>query len=392
MSSPMRVFEMFSKQVELNKRIASENAELRSRVEVSSANTAALQAQLTQLQATITVNSVSIATTEAKLKELKSHQNELSVPLKVVDEVTSQDVKPAPKYVNEAKASDEDDRPDIGVESIRTLTSYLISRFKEESGGVDLSKQADTQTMQRLHEASKKAIGELENLESVEVSLPFIFSDDSGPKHLDIKLTKTELENILKVGKRVHSSTSKIPRSKLAPNSTPPVEELDAETLGAINALTWQVGTPVEYRNKKSRWIAATIVGPDGDSNYIVQNASEAQISVPVKTLRKPPRAASNAGSIEEMQMEIVQKLCTMCVEMGLVAVTKSTQFSIEITTALQHLRNELDLDAETLYTTSDIICEGFWQLHKLNVPPKEPLREPLRRYIFHKEDEIEAN
>jgi len=74
------------------------------------------------------------------------------------------------------------------------LLGYLLREFKNESG-MDLSK--DKLAMQRLREAAEKAKRELDGLASTEVSLPFITADATGPKHLNIKVTKAKFEALV---------------------------------------------------------------------------------------------------------------------------------------------------------------------------------------------------
>jgi len=74
------------------------------------------------------------------------------------------------------------------------LLKYLLGEFKKESG-IDLSK--DTLAMQRLREAAEKAKRELDGLAATEVSLPFITADATGPKHLNLRLTKAKFESLV---------------------------------------------------------------------------------------------------------------------------------------------------------------------------------------------------
>ncbi len=74
------------------------------------------------------------------------------------------------------------------------LLRYLLSEFKKESG-IDLSK--DTLAMQRLREAAEKAKRELDGLTATEISLPFITADATGPKHLNLRLTKAKFESLV---------------------------------------------------------------------------------------------------------------------------------------------------------------------------------------------------
>ena len=74
------------------------------------------------------------------------------------------------------------------------VIEYLTAEFKRESG-VDVSK--DPLAMQRLKEAAEKAKIELSTQQQTEVNLPYITADDTGPKHLNIKLTRAKLESLV---------------------------------------------------------------------------------------------------------------------------------------------------------------------------------------------------
>jgi molecular chaperone DnaK len=73
------------------------------------------------------------------------------------------------------------------------VVEWLISEFKKEQG-IDLSK--DPQSLQRLREAAEKAKIELSTLNETEINLPFITADASGPKHLQMKLTRAKFEQL----------------------------------------------------------------------------------------------------------------------------------------------------------------------------------------------------
>jgi len=75
------------------------------------------------------------------------------------------------------------------------LIKYLIAEFKKEYG-IDISK--DKVVLQRLKDAAEKAKIELSNVLETEINLPFLTADASGPKHLNIRLTRTKFENIIK--------------------------------------------------------------------------------------------------------------------------------------------------------------------------------------------------
>ena len=74
------------------------------------------------------------------------------------------------------------------------IIEYLVQEFERESG-VDISK--DPLAMQRLKEAAEKAKIELSSNQQTEVNLPYITADSSGPKHLNIKLTRAKLESLV---------------------------------------------------------------------------------------------------------------------------------------------------------------------------------------------------
>ena len=73
------------------------------------------------------------------------------------------------------------------------VMKWLVSEFKKDSG-IDLS--ADKMALQRLKEAAEKAKIELSNLMTTSVNLPFITADASGPKHLDLTLTRAKFDEL----------------------------------------------------------------------------------------------------------------------------------------------------------------------------------------------------
>jgi molecular chaperone DnaK len=74
------------------------------------------------------------------------------------------------------------------------LVSYLADEFKKEQG-IDLTK--DKLALQRLKEAAEKAKIELSSAAQTEINLPFITADQTGPKHLTMKLTRAKLESLV---------------------------------------------------------------------------------------------------------------------------------------------------------------------------------------------------
>ena len=74
------------------------------------------------------------------------------------------------------------------------VINYLVDEFKKEQG-VDL--RNDPLAMQRLKEAGEKAKIELSSAQQTDVNLPYITADATGPKHLNIKLTRAKLESLV---------------------------------------------------------------------------------------------------------------------------------------------------------------------------------------------------
>ncbi len=74
------------------------------------------------------------------------------------------------------------------------LINFLVDQFKADSG-IDLS--GDNLAMQRLKEASEKAKIELSSAQQTDVNLPYITADNTGPKHLNVKVTRSKLESLV---------------------------------------------------------------------------------------------------------------------------------------------------------------------------------------------------
>ena len=81
-----------------------------------------------------------------------------------------------------------------GEDFDQRIINHLVAEFKKEQG-LDLSK--DAMALQRLKEAAEKAKIELSSSEQTEVSLPYVTADASGPKHLNIKITRAKLESLV---------------------------------------------------------------------------------------------------------------------------------------------------------------------------------------------------
>lgn len=76
----------------------------------------------------------------------------------------------------------------------QVLIEWLTAEFKKDQG-IDLSK--DTAALQRLKEAAEKAKIELSSAMETEINIPFVTADSTGPKHLNLKLTRAKLESLV---------------------------------------------------------------------------------------------------------------------------------------------------------------------------------------------------
>jgi len=77
----------------------------------------------------------------------------------------------------------------------QVIMDWLVDEFKKQTG-IDISK--DKNTVQRLKEAAEKAKIELSGTQSTQINLPFITADASGPKHLDMTLTRAKFDQLTK--------------------------------------------------------------------------------------------------------------------------------------------------------------------------------------------------
>src|SRR5213594_1670990 len=83
----------------------------------------------------------------------------------------------------------------LGGDNIdQRLMDWIISEFKKDQG-IDLSK--DKMALQRLREGAEKAKMELSTVVETEITLPFITADATGPKHLNLKLTRAKFESLV---------------------------------------------------------------------------------------------------------------------------------------------------------------------------------------------------
>ena len=95
--------------------------------------------------------------------------------------------------VVEVKATNGDTH--LGGDNIdQRIIDWLLDEFKKDQG-IDLGN--DPMAMQRLKEAAEKAKIELSSAQETEINLPFITADASGPKHLNMRLTRPKLEQLV---------------------------------------------------------------------------------------------------------------------------------------------------------------------------------------------------
>jgi len=95
--------------------------------------------------------------------------------------------------VVEVKATNGDTH--LGGDNIdQRIIDWIVDEFKKDQA-IDLSK--DKMALQRLKEAAEKAKMELSSVQETEITLPFITADASGPKHMNLKLTRSKFENLV---------------------------------------------------------------------------------------------------------------------------------------------------------------------------------------------------
>ena len=75
----------------------------------------------------------------------------------------------------------------------QVIIDYLVAEFKKEQG-IDLSN--DRMALQRMKDAAEKAKHDLSGVLTTTISLPFLTADESGPKHLEVTLTRAKFEEL----------------------------------------------------------------------------------------------------------------------------------------------------------------------------------------------------
>ena len=81
-----------------------------------------------------------------------------------------------------------------GEDFDQRIIDYIADQFKKENG-IDL--RSDKLALQRMKEAAEKAKIELSSAAQTDINLPFVTADASGPKHLNVKLTRSQFESIV---------------------------------------------------------------------------------------------------------------------------------------------------------------------------------------------------
>ena len=108
-------------------------------------------------------------------------------------ETVSQAVITVPAYFSDSQRQATKDAGKIAGLEVLRIINYLVDEFKKETG-VDLT--SDKMAMQRLKEAAEKSKIELSGMTTSNINLPFITADATGPKHLDITLTKAKFDDL----------------------------------------------------------------------------------------------------------------------------------------------------------------------------------------------------
>lgn len=123
----------------------------------------------------------------------------------------------------------------------QAVIDYLVQEFKRDNG-IDISE--DRMVLQRLKEAAEKAKIELSSAMETEINLPFLTADASGPKHLNIKLTRSKLEQLIDnlVQRTKEPCLQALKDAKLSPSDIDEVILVGGSTrIPAVQALVKQL-------------------------------------------------------------------------------------------------------------------------------------------------------
>ncbi|HYD41057.1 MAG TPA: molecular chaperone DnaK [Anaeromyxobacter sp.] len=118
----------------------------------------------------------------------------------------------------------------LGGDNIdQTVIDWLIAEFKKDTG-IDVSK--DKMVLQRLKEAAEKAKIELSSMTETEINLPFLTADQTGPKHLSIKLSRAKLEQMVEalIERSIEPTRKCLADAKLQPSQIDEVVLVGGQT------------------------------------------------------------------------------------------------------------------------------------------------------------------
>jgi hypothetical protein len=106
-----------------------------------------------------------------------------------------QGIMPPPPPPGMKKTASGPAAPPISDREVRAVVSWLLSQAFEQTG---IRVADDRLAYQRIVEAAQKAVVELKQQDSCEVSLPYLTADASGPKHVEARLTREMIEELVK--------------------------------------------------------------------------------------------------------------------------------------------------------------------------------------------------
>jgi Hsp70 protein len=104
-------------------------------------------------------------------------------------------VLPPPALSGTAKKTGGITAPPVSDREVRAVVSWLLSQAFEQTG---VRVADDRLAYQRILEAAQKAVVELKSHDSFDVSLPYLTADANGPKHLEARLTREMIEELVK--------------------------------------------------------------------------------------------------------------------------------------------------------------------------------------------------
>ena len=127
----------------------------------------------------------------------------------------------------------------------KRIIDWLVDEFKKDQG-VDLAN--DQMALQRLKEAAEKAKVELSTATETEINIPFVTSDASGPKHLNFKLTRAKLEDL--VGDLIEKTIEPVKKA-LADANLKPADIEEVIMVGGMTRMPKVIETVEKFFGKK---------------------------------------------------------------------------------------------------------------------------------------------